>query len=514
MWWLLFVVAIGLTATIALAASPGNAKNAKAVTASPTHWADSKLLPVTPLTANAGTEHVTLSLRTGSTDVRLRVEADGRETALRIVEEECPAAAEGTLRTVVDAEFSSLPWQRSDCGLKLDAKTYFEIRLADASPSVQWRVRVQSASASSCWSESVPSESFDGWAMTNPGLDNTTAGEFDIVVFADSHLFVPLYSTKLNAASVRKYELQGREVDRLFNISTSAAGRSCHEHRRNAYVLQMGDPFDLRCLGDFMMPLTTVKVAEDVWDYMTHKYTAPLAPCGPIYNVVGNWEGETKCSGPYAELAEQIRSLHFPPSPGSGPAWYTISAGQLLVVVLHVLKGSPKCHSMGMANWSPEPEGTETEFRLGEEQQQFLAQTLKQSTHAFKIIAVHHPFGGKAIDVRNTRYGRGGAKAALVGEQAWIHKLMLKHSVQIFLHGHDHIFFDEKVDGIHYTCAGSVSAPWQFFAEGVYPEGQPGRFKQWGFLRLTVNGSSNLDVSFINAELDEVINTYRVTGPQ
>ena len=43
-----------------------------------------------------------------------------------------------------------------------------------------------------------------------------------------------------------------------------------------------------------------------------------------------------------------------------------------------------------------------------------------------------------------------------------MHDLMMRHGVQIFFYGHDHVFTDMVVDGIHYTLPGSAGAPWKF----------------------------------------------------
>jgi predicted phosphodiesterase len=39
---------------------------------------------------------------------------------------------------------------------------------------------------------------------------------------------------------------------------------------------------------------------------------------------------------------------------------------------------------------------------------------------------------------------------------------MLQYGAQIFFYGHDHVFTDMQVDGIHYTLPGSAGAPWMF----------------------------------------------------
>jgi hypothetical protein len=40
--------------------------------------------------------------------------------------------------------------------------------------------------------------------------------------------------------------------------------------------------------------------------------------------------------------------------------------------------------------------------------------------------------------------------------------MMLEHGVQIFFYGHDHVFTDMVVDGIHYTACGRAGTNWIF----------------------------------------------------
>ena len=83
-----------------------------------------------------------------------------------------------------------------------------------------------------------------------------------------------------------------------------------------------------------------------------------------------------------------------------------------------------------------------------------------------------------------------------MGEQARIHDLMKKHGVQIYFYGHDHVFTDMVVDGIHYTLPGSCGAPWKFSKK------ETGYDRYWpdsGFARVRVD-ADRVEVSFINAD--------------
>lgn len=47
-------------------------------------------------------------------------------------------------------------------------------------------------------------------------------------------------------------------------------------------------------------------------------------------------------------------------------------------------------------------------------------------------------------------------RAARIGEQRNVHQLMLDHGVQAFVYGHDPVFVDDVVDGVHYCLNGQL----------------------------------------------------------
>ena len=102
------------------------------------------------------------------------------------------------------------------------------------------------------------------------------------------------------------------------------------------------------------------------------------------------------------------------------------------------------------------------DWSLGRDQFAWMEATLERSDHPFKFICIHHAVGGSAATEMETLYGRGGAQAARVGEQRLLHEAMLDLGVQVFFYGHDHVFVDDVVDGIHYALPGSCGAPWKF----------------------------------------------------
>ena len=73
---------------------------------------------------------------------------------------------------------------------------------------------------------------------------------------------------------------------------------------------------------------------------------------------------------------------------------------------------------------------------------------------------------------------------------------MREHGVQIFFYGHDHVFTDMVVDGIHYTMPGSAGAPWKF---GRKITGYERYWTDSGYARVDVDAERVL-VRFIDAE--------------
>ncbi len=145
--------------------------------------------------------------------------------------------------------------------------------------------------------------------------------------------------------------------------------------------------------------------------------------------------------------------------PLGGSPWqdyYAFTWGDATFFVLNVMTYTPTEHLLSTAG------GDVDDWTLGVEQMAWFRAALQASDSRWKFVLIHHAVGGKAGDEANARYGRGGGLAADVGEQAVVHQLMQDHGVQVFFYGHDHVFVDMTVDGVHYTQPGSAGAPWKF----------------------------------------------------
>ena len=183
------------------------------------------------------------------------------------------------------------------------------------------------------------------------------------------------------------------------------------------------------------------------------------------YAVIGNWDGENGCyTAEEIDRSRTQRLLYLPgPEPSTYPEggsayedYYAFTWGDALFVVLNVMSYTTTWHLL-----SGDP-GVPDDWTLGSAQLAWLEQTLANATSRWRFLFIHHTVGGAAGDPANSAYGRGGGQAAYVGEQAVVHELMQQYGVQVFFYGHDHVFTDMVVDGIHYTLPGSAGAPWKF----------------------------------------------------
>jgi hypothetical protein len=208
------------------------------------------------------------------------------------------------------------------------------------------------------------------------------------------------------------------------------------------------------------------------------------------FPVVGNWDGENgDFTADEVAWSQEQRMLYVPaPGPTTYPEsgspredYYAFTWGDDLFVVLNVMSYTKTSHLLGADPGLPD------DWTLGDEQLAWFESTLAHATSKWRFVLIHHAVGGAAGDPANSAYGRGGGQAAYVGEQAKIHQLMQQYGVQIFFYGHDHVFTDMKVDGIHYTLPGSSGAIWMFSPS------ETGYAQQWqksGWARVTVAPST------------------------
>lgn len=271
------------------------------------------------------------------------------------------------------------------------------------------------------------------------------------------------------------------------------------------FVLALGD--NVAWNGSREHPQTDPNQAAYAYA-MYRRHIGPLTQNCPHFGIIGNWAGE---SGKFPEenirMVSEVRKAYLPnpnhqtyPQSGSEREdYYAFSWGGVLYVMLNIQTYSKPSKPDELDSLASDITRIE-DWTLGDQQMEWLEKTLQEASEPFRFICMHHPAGGNAGDPHNTLYGRGGARAWNTGEQLKIHALMKKHQVQIFFYGHDHVFVDDVVDGIHYTLPGSCGAPWKFTkAETGYERFWPDS----GHARLNVE-PEKATVTFVNIEGKEI----------
>ena len=268
----------------------------------------------------------------------------------------------------------------------------------------------------------------------------TSASAFSFALFSDAH--------------ITPFNPERQQI--LKDIATSI------QTKGPDLALMLGD--NIQTFSSHGGPMTEERFGPLLYLHLRHGLDA-LPATVPIFPVIGNWEGENGWHAEaYRQWARNARRAFIPtPDPSTYPEggsdfgdYYGFTWGNALFLVLTVTGYTTTDHAM------QSPIGRPDDWTLGQEQREWLHRQLKTSSANWKFLFIHHTVGGNAGDDTNSRYGRGGGRGAKTGEQARIHQWMLDYGVEALFYGHDHVFTDIPVDGIHYICVGSAGAPWKF----------------------------------------------------
>jgi len=266
--------------------------------------------------------------------------------------------------------------------------------------------------------------------------------------------------------------------------------------RRPDFLLMLGD--NIQTFTSHGGPMTEERFGPILY-YMLRYGLGNLPASVPIFNVIGNWEGENGWHPEEQRAWARRARMSWLPNPlpytypeggGEYGDYYGFTWGEGLFIVLTVTGYTTIEHVHGTKT------GRGDDWMLGENQKEWLYKRLKDLKAKRKFIFIHHTVSGKAGDDLNTRYGRGGGQAAKVGEQKLIHEWMKRFKVNALFYGHDHVFTDIPVDGIHYTCVGSAGAPWKFTTDET---GYKNYWPDSGYTWVDVNEDKVL-VSFITPD--------------
>jgi hypothetical protein len=267
----------------------------------------------------------------------------------------------------------------------------------------------------------------------------------------------------------------------------------------------------------------------------------------PFYLVIGNHEGEqgwrrTRDGDDLEVMGTLARKALIPnPAPGRFYAgsteetqccglrenYYAWEWGDALFVVL-----DPFWHTMKMPHRTGGYDASldAWDWTLGTEQYDWLYETLHNSRAAWKFVFSHHMTGGYRY--RNGRldpYGRGGivaAKYKVAGQPSFewggedstgnyvfeekrpdwlhgsVHDMMSAEGVDIFFHGHDHVFVYETLDGVAYQACPQPAN--KNYTDGYYsPELYRGiKVNNSGHLLVSVSADS-VRIDYVRAVLPE-----------
>ena len=349
---------------------------------------------------------------------------------------------------------------------RVDADSSAEITLTSLRADTRYDYRIHARRQGSAESTVVAADSFK--------TQKLQPGAFSFALLSDSHI-TPFHADRLKI---------------LTGTSSSILSR------KPEFLLMLGD--NIQTFTSHGGPMTDRRHGPSLYRLL-RRGLGNLPGSVPVFTVNGNWEGENGWH-PQEERswAKAARKAHFPnPGPDTYPQggshdedYYGFTWGDALFLILNVTGYTSTPHTLNSAA------GKRDDWTLGEKQKAWLHDQLAGSKARWKLLFIHHTVGGDAGDEVNSRYGRGGGRAAKTGEQALVHGWMLRYGVQALFYGHDHVFTDIAVDGIHYVCVGSAGAPWKF---GTAETGYQKFWTPSGFTWVDVSRES-LRVSFIAAD--------------
>ncbi|MCB2202435.1 metallophosphoesterase [bacterium] len=336
------------------------------------------------------------------------------------------------------------------------------------------------------------------------------------------------------------------------------------------FHIDVGDTFamDPSPLGTGMTPEEAMAAY-----YVQRPYLGEITHSIPYFQVIGNheneegWNFDDEFTPPDQSLAivgMAARKYYIPipipddfytgnedplPEPIGGDTYhedyFAWKWGDALFVVLDPYHYSLTWPSEGGDGYGGEgqdgePAGDRWDWTLGIEQYLWFKDVLETSTSKYKFVFSHHVTGGK------TQYGRGGISAAPYFEwggynaddtwgwdehrpasEGWdvpVHQLMVENGVNIYFHGHDHMYAAEELDGILYIevpkpdDAGYTWEPYSYgYNEGLYLDADA-VIQNSGHIRVTVT-PTNVTTEYVRSYLpgdgtNGVIADTRVSGPE
>jgi hypothetical protein len=307
------------------------------------------------------------------------------------------------------------------------------------------------------------------------------------------------------------------------------------------FLLDLGDTFA-------MDNVTSYSVADANYLFQRSSTTLGLiSPSVPIFIVVGNHENQegwhlkdnSDSANTEPVWGTNAQKKYFPnPVPNdfytgntdAYPAingdhlhedYYAWTWGDALFVTIDPFwytTAKPFAGNLGGGEPGPRT-GNRWSWTLGQQQYNWLIQTLENSNAKYKFLFMHHPTGGTDDYIRGGAYagtyvewgGSGPADSTIDSlsyyRPTWsttIHQILTENNVSAVFHGHDHQYGYEKRDGIVYQALPAAgfstrgSPTWTYYSTGPYLRYVIKALPSPGHLRVTVSPTQTT-VDYVNS---------------
>jgi hypothetical protein len=189
--------------------------------------------------------------------------------------------------------------------------------------------------------------------------------------------------------------------------------------------------------------------------------------------------------------------------------YYAWTWGDALFVVMDQYWHSPVAVDSGFGEERTQGQGRRRDMwgiTLGEAQYQWLKRTLETSSAKYKFVFAHHvnSTGRGGIELAKTfEWGDvAGFRTQRPGWEMPIHQLMVKHGVNIFFQGHDHIFVQQELDGVIYQSLPQPANPNYNLDENAEAYKTGTKLPNTGYLKVSV-APTGVKVEYVRSYLEK-----------
>ena len=236
------------------------------------------------------------------------------------------------------------------------------------------------------------------------------------------------------------------------------------------FLLDLGDTF----MSDKLQEPSYEKIEDRALLY--RDYFNAVCHSVPLFLVLGNHEGEAgwpdkRSNNQVSGWDEKARLLYFPApvpdkfysgNPDKKGNYYAFVWGDALFVALDPYRYTTDKPRPGRSdNWA---------FTLGKAQYEWLRKTLENSKAKYKFVFCHQLVGGGEEGRGGVEFSKSyewggqnadGSEGFASRRPGWekpLHKLLVDNGVNVFFHGHDHLFAKQERDGMIYQEVPQPSA--------------------------------------------------------